>query len=324
MNIVKNIFKIAKKKFSIIVLPEAATSERVLRAGLTAAKTNLAKIIIIGGENVKQYENNNVKVIDPANYANYEILKARLLEKRASKGLTEAEAEKLLADPIYFGTMLVECGYADGIVAGAVTETANVLRPALQIIKGREGVKTISSSMILTDKSINNKANALLLSDVAMVEDPTSEQLAEIAIETAKTCTEVLEMPPVVAFLSYTSKSDKQVEVNTKIKEAMQILRDRQVDFVFDGELQADAALDQATGELKAPNSQVKGNANCLIFPNIVAGNISYKLMRYSGKWQAIGPICQGLNKPVNDVSRGASEQEILITIALTASEKNI
>ena len=324
MNIIKNIYKIAKNKFSMIVLPEAATCERVLKAGLSAAKMGLAKIIILGGENEKKYGNSNIKVIDINAYENYAILKSRLLEKRSSKGLTEEDAEQLLKDPIYFATMLVECGYADGMGAGAITETANVFRPALQIIKGREGVKTISSSMILTDKSINNKANALLLSDIAMVENPSGEQLAEIAIETARTCKDVLEMPPVVAFLSYTTKSGKEVEVNKTIKEAMKILDEKNVDFVYDGEMQVDAALDSVTAAIKAPDSPVKGAANCLIFPNIVAGNIGYKLMRTSGRWNAIGPICQGLNKPISDVSRGATEEEILITIALTASKKNI
>lgn len=323
MNLIKNILNNAKKNFSIIVLPEAENSTRVLNAGLKAAKDNVAKIIFFGGDEMKKYENNNVKVIDISNYQNYDILKARLIEKRKHKGLTEEEAETLLKDPIYFGAMLVECGYADGMVAGAVTETAKVLRPALQIIKGRDNVKTVSCSMILEGKTINNKAHALVLADTALVEKPTAEQLADIAISSAKTCVDVLEMPPVVAFLSYTSQSKKETKTTKLIKDAMAILKERKVDFVFDGELQVDAAIDETVSKIKAPNSVVAGKANCLIFPDIVSGNIGYKLMQRGGELLALGPICQGLNKPVNDLSRGATEEEILISIAITAIEKN-
>ncbi len=323
MNLIKNIINVAKKNFSIIVLPEAANSSRVLNAGLNAAKSNVAKIIFFGGDDMKKYESNNIKVIDINNYENYNILKTRLLEKRKAKGLTDEQAVELLKDPIYFGVMLVECGYADGMVAGAVTETANVLRPALQIIKGRNGIKTVSCATILTGKNIKNKASAYVLADTALVEKPTAEQLADIAIASAKTCADVLEMPPVVAFLSYTSQSGKVNETNNLIRSTMEILKERKVDFIYDGELQVDAALDENVSKLKAPNSKVSGKANCLIFPDLVSGNIGYKLMQRGGELSVIGPICQGLNKPVNDLSRGATEDEILITIALTAGEKN-
>jgi len=322
MNLIKDIYSKAKKNFSIIVLPEASVSERVLNAGLTAAKNGLAKIIFIGGDDLKKYETNNIKVVDINNYENYDILKNQLYEKRKHKGLTLDEADKLLKDPIYFGTMLVECGYADGLVAGAVSETARVLRPALQIIKGEDGIKTVSCTTILTGKKINNKASAIVLSDPALVEKPTAEQLADIAIASAKTCRSVLELEPVVAFLSYTSISKKENETNLLIKKAMQILKERNVDFVFDGELQVDAALDPTVAKLKAPESKVLGNANCLIFPDIVSGNIGYKLMQRGGELQVIGPITQGLKKPVNDLSRGATVEEIIICIALTAGAK--
>jgi len=312
----------AKKNFSIIVLPEAEYSERILAAGLNAAKMNLAKIIFFGTEEMRKYENNNIKVIDINSYENYDILKSKLYEKRKHKGLTLEQADELLKDPIYFGVMLVECGYADGLVAGAVTESAKVLKPALQIIKGREGINTISCCSILEGKTINNKAHAYVLADSALVEKPTSEQLADIAIASAKTCKDVLELEPVVAFLSYTTKSKKENEVTNLIKDAMEILKERKVDFVYDGEMQVDAAIDPVVAKLKAPESTVAGKANCLIFPDLVSGNIGYKLMQRGGNLRAVGPVCQGLNKPINDLSRGATVEEILICIALTASEK--
>ena len=326
MSIEKRIIAKAKKNLRLIVLPEAGREQRVLDGGLLAASEGIAKIILIGGEDLKKHENTNIKVIVPSVYENKKTLINTLYEKRAAKGMTQEEAAKLIEnDTIMFGTMLVECGYADGMVAGAITKTADVLRPALQIIKAAPGVSVVSAAHLMSGKTINNKEHCLLFSDCALNIEPTAEQLADIAISTAESARTICGIEPVVAFLSFATCGKAQTEECKKIAEALEILRTRKVDFAFDGPLQADTALDPGVAKIKAPNCAIGGTANCLIFPNLMAGNIGYKLFQRGsgGVISAIGPFTQGLNKPINDLSRGCNVDEIVDTIAITAIQKN-
>ena len=328
MSIEKKIIERAKKLNRTIVLPEAKYSTRVLTAGVKAAKLGIAKIIFVvsnseGEANHKQYENKNLVVINQKTYINNKIMIKTLLEKRRAKGMTEEEAKRLVeTDSIIFGTMLVECGFADGMVAGAETTSADVLRPALQIIKAKKDVSVVSSAFIMSGKTIPNEHGCYLFADCALNLDPTPEELADIACATAASAREICGFEPIVALLSYITfggaKTDKESD---KICQTRRILKERNVDFVFDGQMQVDAALNPTVAEKKAPHSKVAGKANCLIFPNIMAGNIGYKLFQAggAGKINAVGPFTQGLNKPINDLSRGCTVDEIIISIALTA-----
>jgi phosphate acetyltransferase len=231
---------------------------------------------------------------------------------RKAKGLTLEEAKKLIQQPIYFAMMLVKNGLADGVVAGAKYSTADVLRPALQIIKTKPDKKIVTGGMLM----LKDNENPLFFGDVSLVENPTSEQLAEIALGNAEFMQKVLNVEPKVAMLSYSTKGSAKHEMVDKVRVATELAKNR--GFMVDGEMQVDSALDLATAQKKGVNSEVGGNANVLVFPDLNAGNIGYKLVARLGGYDAIGPIMLNFNKPVNDLSRGCTVDEIVNTVVIT------
>ena len=290
-----------------------------------------ANIILIGNYeqiNNKLQENNinldlsRVEVIDPENSELTNNLAGTLHNLRQHKGMTLDEAYNLIKIPIYFGMMLLKTGYGDGLVAGTTLKSADVLRPALQIIKTKEDAKLVSAFFLMdfSDLEIDIlKDNVLLFADSGLVENPSSEELAEIAIQSAKSYETLVIKEPKVALLSYSTKGSVVSELTNKVIEAYNIVKERDVCLKVDGELQVDAAIVPSVAKLKAPESSLQGEANVLIFPDLNSGNISYKLVQRLAGAKAYGPICQGLSKPVNDLSRGSEVEDIVGTIAITA-----
>lgn len=303
-------------KTKVIVLPEAGFSERVVKAGVLAAKRKIAKIVfLVKGNELKNqtFDDEYIKVVNVQNSDLRPILANALHMKRASKGVTLEMAEEIINDPIYFGTVMVDLGLADGLVGGAETSTSNTLRPALQIIKGKDGQK-ISSFFHMYNDKIN-----MLFSDCGLVENPTAEELCDIAYQSYQSAKSVCGIKtPRIAFLSYSTKGSADGEVPQKSRQAYELFARKYPDIIADGELQLDAAIVPSVAKLKCPNSKVGGKANVLIFPDLQSGNIGYKLAQRLGGLTAVGPICQGLNKPINDVSRGASVEDIVEAIKIT------
>lgn len=314
----KYLFEKAKQKNKTVVFPEAAYSERVKNAGKYLTENKIVKVLFVGKKEDFDFE---VDVVDPQSFEDKEVLIETLLEKRKSKGLTREDAEKLYNDSVYFATLLVECGYADGMVCGAETSTANTLRPALQIVKAKKGINLVSSCFVMYKKDLPFGTDGkVCLGDCGLNIDPTSENLCDIAISTASTFNSLFGIDPKVAFLSFSSNgSGGDNEQANKVKRAVEHMKELNPPFEYDGEMQFDCAISPTVAALKFPNSKVAGQANVFIFPDINAGNIGYKIMQYSGQTMAIGPIIQGLNKPINDVSRGATAMEIAVIAAITA-----
>ncbi len=319
----------AKSNLMKIILPEATKSGRVLEAANIVAKEGFANIILIGSKEdiLLNAKNNDInidlsefEIIDPKNSELTNNLAGRLHSLRQHKGITIEEAYNLINDPMYFGIMLLETNCADGLVAGATMTSADVLRPALQIIKTKEGTNFVSSFFLMEFENTDIvKDGVLLFSDAGMKENPNSEELAEIALESAKTFETLVLKEPKVALLSYSTKGSATSEMTEKVIKAYNIAKELNPHIKIDGELQADAALVPYISNLKSPDSPLEGNANILIFPDLNSGNISYKLVQRLAKTKAYGPMCQGLNKPVNDLSRGSEVDDIVGTIALTA-----
>ena len=312
-----------------IVLPESS-DERVIRAASQILKENLAQVILVGNQeaimhSAKAYEVSlsGVKIVDPYNFERLNDYVNKLVELRSKKGMTPEEAKKLLqTDPNFFGAMLVKMGDADGMVSGSASPTANVLRAAIQVIGTQPGVKTVSSVFIMELSQFKDLFGSILVfGDCSVIPVPTSEQLADIATSAAETAVRIAGINPRVALLTFSTKGSAKHECVDRIIEAGRILRERKVQFRFDDELQADAALVKSVGEIKAPLSDVSGNANVLIFPSLSAGNIGYKLVQRLAGANAYGPIIQGLNAPVNDLSRGCSVEDIVVLTAITSAQ---
>ena len=312
-----------------IVLPESS-DERVIRAASQILKENLAQVILVGNQeaimhSAKAYEVSlsGVKIVDPYNFERLNDYVNKLVELRSKKGMTPEEAKKLLqTDPNFFGAMLVKMGDADGMVSGSASPTANVLRAAIQVIGTQPGVKTVSSVFIMELSQFKDLFGSILVfGDCSVIPVPTSEQLADIATSAAETAVRIAGINPRVALLTFSTKGSAKHECVDRIIEAGRILRERKVQFRFDDELQADAALVKSVGEIKAPLSDVPGNANVLIFPTLSAGNIGYKLVQRLAGANAYGPIIQGLNSPVNDLSRGCSVEDIVVLTAITSAQ---
>jgi len=264
-----------------------------------------------------------VKIVDPYNFERLNDYVNKLVELRSKKGMTPEEAKKLLqTDPNFFGAMLVKMGDADGMVSGSASPTANVLRAAIQVIGTQPGVKTVSSVFIMELSQFKDLFGSILVfGDCSVIPVPTSEQLADIATSAAETAVRIAGINPRVALMTFSTKGSAKHECVDRIIEAGRILRERKVQFRFDDELQADAALVKSVGEIKAPLSDVSGNANVLIFPTLSAGNIGYKLVQRLAGANAYGPIIQGLNSPVNDLSRGCSVEDIVVLTAITSAQ---
>ena len=312
-----------------IVLPETG-DERVIRAASLILKENLAQVVLVGNQeaimnSAKAYEVSlsGVKIVDPYNFERLNDYINKLVELRAKKGMTPEEAKKiLLNDPTFFGAMLVRMGDADGMVSGSASPTANVLRAAIQVIGTQPGVKTVSSVFIMELSQFKDLFGSILVfGDCSVIPFPTSEQLADIATSAAETAIKIAGINPRVALMTFSTKGSAKHECVDRVIEAGHILRERKVQFRFDAELQADAALVKSIGEIKAPLSDVSGNANVLIFPTLSAGNIGYKLVQRLAGANAYGPIIQGLNAPVNDLSRGCSVEDIVVLTAITSAQ---
>jgi len=322
MTFIQSIHQKARVRNRHIVLPEGE-EPRTVEAAAIIAREGMARLTLIGNPEViktsyKEFDLKGINIVDPKNadskYA------SKLLEIRQSKGMTEAESKQLVQNPLFLGALMVKMGEADGMVAGAVNSTGDVLRPALQIIKTAKGINTVSSCfiMLLKEGSAFGDNGILIFGDCAVIPSPNAEQLKDIAISSADTARSI-GLNPRVAMLSFSTKGSAKHELADKVIEALALVKAADPNLLIDGELQADAALVEKVGASKAPNSPVAGKANVLIFPDLQAGNIGYKLVERLAGAQAIGPICQGFSLPVNDLSRGCSVSDIISTVAMTA-----
>ena len=331
MNFIDKIKEKASNDVKTIILPEA-TDIRVLRAAEIINKEKFAKVILIGNKedvnNILKENNINlgeIKIIEPEKSEDKENFAKALYELRKAKGMTEEQAKELILNPVYFGMMMVKLGEADGLVSGAAHSTADTLRPALQIIKTAPGTKLVSALAIMDVPNCEYGENGVFFfGDCGLNQNPSSEELAEIAISTAKSFENLVGVKARVAMLSYSTMGSAKAEEVTKVQEATRMVKEKAPDLMVDGEMQLDAAIVPEIAKTKAPNSNVAGKANVLIFPNLEAGNIGYKLVERLAKAEAYGPICQGIAKPVNDLSRGCKAEDIVGAVAITAVQAQI
>ena len=313
----------ARSVSKTIVLPEAGFSDRIVKAGLRCAEEKIAKIVLLvrDDKELDNYgitENDYLQIININTHEIKDMLVSALYEKRKDKGLTLDGAKELISDPVYFGTMMVDLSLADGLVAGAEISTADTFKPAFQIIKGKTKETKVSSFFVMV-REYEGKEQVYILSDCGINIDPSKEEIAEIAKLSAESAKAIGFIDnPKVALLSYSTKGSAEGDDAIKMREAKAILDTQNVDFEYDGEMQLDSAIVPSVAQLKAPGSPIQGDANVLVFPNLSAGNIGYKLMQRFGGFKAFGPIAQGMRKPINDVSRGANVNDIVQAIAIT------
>ena len=324
--ILREIVNKAKQGNKTIVLPESL-DERILKAANIIQSEKIANIILIGNRNeiLNKYNEINsemedgIVIINPSDYPKIEEYANKLYELRKHKGMTLDMAKDVVLDYVYFANMMVYFEDADGLVSGAVHSTADTLRPALQIIKSKPGINTVSSFFVMETKNKDLGSNGtFVFSDCGLVEEPTEDELKDIANSSVESFRKIVGDVPKVAFLSYSTFGSAKGEKITKIQNVVNDLKQANVNYDLDGEMQLDAAIIKEVAALKAPQSKVAGNANILIFPNLEAGNIGYKLAQRFGNMLALGPVTQGLNKPVNDLSRGCNVEDIVGTVAVT------
>ena len=330
MALIENIIKRAQSNKQRIVLPESL-EERTITAADRAIADGLAEIILIGNEEkilgyARELGLKNIEkatIIDPATSPKTAEYANLLYELRKSKGMTPEEAAKLTQNPLYFGCLIIKNGDADGQISGALSTTGETLRPALQIIKCSPGITCVSGAMLMVTKTPQyGEDGVLVMGDIAVTPAPDANQLAQIAVCTARTARSVAGFAdPRVAMLSFSTKGSAKHEVVDKVVEATKLARELDSELRIDGELQADAALVPSVGAKKAPGSDIAGKANVLVLPNLEAGNICYKLVQRLGNADAIGPILQGIARPVNDLSRGCSVDDIYKMVAITACQ---
>lgn len=326
MNFIESIKQRAKKNIKTIVLPEAEDI-RVIEATATILKEKFANIILIGDEKkiLDKAEHNNlnlqsVKIINPKTSPNYDEYVNLLYELRKNKGMTIEKAKELVLDPVYYGMLMVKNEEADGLVSGATHSTSDTLRPALQILKTAEGVKSVSAFFVMVVPNCKYGENGtFIFSDCGLNENPDIETLEEIAISSAKSFKQLVEKEPKIAMLSYSTYGSAKSELTEKVVNATEHIKTKNPELLIDGELQLDAAIVPEVAKFKAPGSRVAGDANVLIFPDLNSGNIGYKLVQRLGNAEAYGPLCQGIAKPVNDLSRGCSSFDIVGVVAITA-----
>jgi phosphate acetyltransferase len=312
-----------------IVLPEG-TEERTLKAADAIIAENIARLTLLGNpEEIKSMAETfglknigRADIVDPVSHPKKEQYIDLMVELRKSKGLTREEASKLIEDPLYLGVMMIKSGDADGEVAGARNTTGDVLRPAFQYVKTAPGISVVSGAfiMILKDKEFGADG-IIVFADGAVHPDPTDRELAEIAVATARTTKAIVGVEPKVALLSFSTMGSAKHPLVDKVVSATKMAKEMAPEFLFEGELQADAALIEAIGQKKAPGSKIAGKANVLIFPNLECGNIAYKLVERLAHAQAIGPVLQGMAAPINDLSRGCSVSDIINVVAITANQ---
>jgi phosphate acetyltransferase len=299
-----------------IVLPEGE-DQRTIDAARTIVSEGIADLVILGDPASIDVE--GVQVIDPATAPNRQAYADAFYELRKAKGVTPEQAYEQMADATYYGTMMVKLGDADGLVSGACHSTANTLRPALQILKTAPGTKLVSSFFIMCTPTEYGENGTLLFADCGLNIAPDADQLSEIAIASAATWKSLIGTEAKVAMLSYSTMGSAGGDTATKVQEATRLAKEKAPELVLDGDLQLDAALEASVGKLKAPDSKVPGEANVLVFPDLAAGNIGYKLVQRFAKAEAYGPVLQGIAAPVNDLSRGCSADDIVGVVAITA-----
>lgn len=329
MNILDQMLARAKSHPQRIVLPEG-DEPRTLEAANTILKEGIAKLILIGNPDtiLSMAKEKGLTFIDQATIVDPEsdprmgVYANLLFELRKAKGMTEEEAAKKVKDPLYLGCLMIKNGDADGELAGARGTTADTIRPAFQILKTKPGVSVVSGAFLMfTPAKQLGEDGFLVFADCAVNPCPNAEELAQIAISTAETAKSIAGIEPRVAMLSFSTKGSAKHELIDKVTEATRIAKEKAPELMLDGELQADAALIEKVAATKAPNSEVAGKANVLVFPDLQAGNIGYKLVeRFSGA-DAVGPILQGIAAPVNDLSRGCKVQDIVQMIIITACQ---
>ncbi len=305
-----------------IVFPEG-NDERVVRAAARLKFEGLLEPIILGqSEEVRNlltklgFADQDYTIINPNEYADFDKMKEAFVDIRKGKATLE-DADKMLRDVNYFGVMLVKMGLADGMVSGAIHSTADTVRPALQIIKTKPGISRTSGVFLMNRE---NTSERYVFADCAINIDPTAQELAEIAVNTAETA-KIFDIDPKIAILSFSTKGSGKAPQVDKVREATEIAKGLNPDLALDGELQFDAAFVPETAAIKAPDSAVAGQANTFVFPDLQSGNIGYKIAQRLGMFDAIGPILQGLNKPVNDLSRGSSAEDIYKLAIITAAQ---
>lgn len=315
MKILEQIKEKAKIANGTIILPEANMDERVMKAGEIILENGLSNIIVFGKESEfsKTFKCDKCQIIDIETSLFKDSFATQLYKLRKAKGLTLEKAQELIKEPIYFAMMLLKNNYADGVVAGAKYTTADTLRPALQIIKTKPGKGLVTGCMLM----LKENKEPLVFADISVIENPSAEQLAEIAISNAEFVEQLLGVEPRVAMLSYSTKGSAKSEMTDKVIKATQIAQNL-CNYKIDGEMQVDAALDDSVATKKGVNKEVGGKANVLIFPDLNAGNIGYKLVARLGDYTAVGPIILNFNKPVNDLSRGCTIEEVVITACIT------
>ena len=324
MEIIKQIREKAKAKHKRVVLPEG-TEERMIKAAKEIVSEKIAEVTLLGEK--KKIEElsktfgldlNKVKVIDPATSPKYGEYTEEYFRIREKKGMTREEAKKIMLNPLFYGAMLVRKDEVDGFVAGSVNTTGDVLRAGLHIIGLAPGINTVSSSFIMVvPEFLGVKDKIFVFGDCAVLPNPDPKQLASIALSCAKTMRDLVGEEPKVAMLSFSTKGSAEHEMIDKVLEATKIAREQEPNLKIDGELQGDAAIIPKVAQKKCPDSILKGEANVLIFPDLNAGNIAYKLVQRLAKAKAIGPIIQGLAKPANDLSRGCSVEDIVNVVAI-------
>ena len=323
MSFIDGIKDLAKSNIKTIVLPEALDI-RTIEATHEIIKEGFAKVVLVGNEDeIKSkagaIDISGAEIINPVNSEKYNLYCESLYELRKSKGITLEDAQKLIKDPVYYGMMMVKLGDADGLVSGACHSTADTLRPALQILKTAPNTKLVSSFFIMDVPNCEYGEDGLFVfSDCGLVENPDSESLSEIAISSAKSFEQLVKKQAKVAMLSYSTMGSGKSDMVQKVIDATVLVKEKVSDILVDGELQLDAAIVPEIGKMKAPNSKVAGNANVLIFPDLEAGNIGYKLVERLAKAKAYGPLTQGIAKPINDLSRGCCSADIVGVVAFT------
>lgn len=325
MSFVQDIMNRAKKEIKTIVLPEA-TDIRTLKATDIILKEGFCKVILIGNKdeiiNIASENNFDIskaEIVEPNNSEDYEEYANAFYELRKHKGMTVEKSKELMLDPVFFGMMMVKQEKADGLVSGAAHSTADTLRPALQILKTAPGTKLVSTFCVLDVPNCEfGEDGVFVFSDCGLNQNPNSEELSEIAISTAKSFKQIIGKEPKVAMLSYSTMGSAKAEEVDKVRIATEIAKEKAPNLLIDGEMQFDAAIIPSIAKSKAPESNVAGKANTLIFPDLQAGNIGYKLVERLAKAEAYGPICQGMAKPVNDLSRGCKAEDIVGVVAIT------
>ena len=325
MNFIETIKQRAKQNIKTIVLPEAEDI-RVLEATEKILKEKFANVVLVGDEEkvTKIAKENSlnidgVKIVNPSKSEKYDEYANFLFELRKNKGMTIEKAQELVLDPVYYGMLMVKKGEADGLVSGAAHSTSDTLRPALQILKTAEGTKLVSAFFLMVVPNCKYGDGTFVFADCGLNANPNIEELEQIAISSAKSYKQLVQKDPKIAMLSYSTYGSAKSELTEKTIQATNLIKQNNPDLEVDGELQLDAAIVPEVAKSKAPGSKVAGQANVLVFPDLNAGNIGYKLVQRMANAEAYGPLCQGIAKPVNDLSRGCSSDDIVGVVAITA-----